>query len=445
MNGQNIVNCKSINSTHEYSKKRDHQKKQRKHNSVTKQQVKNKIFLTKTRSLSSCNSRCSHFSQVDDSCSVIHRNCNSSKIKKERMKTFKEFLLNLPNNVTSLDAKFRYEKYKEQLNYSMESIFYDEHKNEEWFLERYNPFFLQENINNRTKYAQKESKVFVEEYLSGKLKHLLSEDFLSSNKKNSEKYSKTKKKYTIEEKTKRKLFSKNSILLKNRKLNEFHGPQSNQLMGYTLGKNNVLNKKFFDNSIFIQGIPLTISRAKLLNIFQEVVGFESLILSDPVKGPRKIQYGWAKFKTKQILEEVILDETQGGLNGKKVFGAFYLNIFPKSSLNTKRRKPVLKNIFSSPKRLKHDLKQAFKLIIHLDKVNKVYSHKLFESIEFSSLITDVQRINIAIEYLRRIHLLCYYQAHYFLTKEHLLNKFPISFVRKRFEPSRRIIYQSMFL
>lgn len=237
-------------------------------------------------------------------------------------------------------------------------------------------------------------------------------------------------------------FSKSLELITVKKPSEFNGPQSNQLIGSTFEfKNNVLNKKFFENSIFIQGIPLTISRTKLLDIFKEFNGFESLILSDPVKGERRIQYGWVRFTTQKILEKVLLEESQGGLNGKKVSGTFYLNLFPKTSPSNNRRKHVLKNIFSSPKRLKHDLKQAFKLIIHLDKVNKVYSHKLFESSQFSSLKLDLQRMNLATEYLRRTHLLCYYQAHYFLTKEHLINKFPYTYLRKKFEPSRRMIFQ----
>merc|ERR1712166_428420 len=162
---------------------------------------------------------------------------------------------------------------------------------------------------------------------------------------------------------------------------------------------------------------------------QEINGFESLILSDPVKGKKKIQYGWVRFRTQKILEKVLLEVSQGGLNGRKVFGTFYLNLFPKSLPRNNRRRHVLKNIFTSPKRLKHDLKQSFKMIIHLDKINKVYSHKLFESSQFLSLNLDLQRMNLATEYLRRTHLLCYYQAHYFLTKEHLINKFPHRYMR----------------
>lgn len=424
------TNHKPISSTREYSKKIEYQRKKYK-----------KMFLTKIRSLSSYNNRCTRFSQVNDSCSLTHQNSNSQKIKKERMKTFKEFLINLPNTISSLEAKCRYEKYKEQLNKSMESIFYDEHKDEEWFLERYNPFFLQENKNKRMKHAQEESKTFAEDYINGKMRHLLSEGLIFNYKKKNAKSNNLKKKHNMKERFRKKLLCKASVLLKSRKAKQFHGPQSNQLVDYTL-EDSLSSRKFLDNSIFIQGIPLTVSRARLLEIFQKVVGFESLILSDPIKGSRKIQYGWAKFETRKILEKVILEETQGGLNGKKVIGTFYLNLFPKTISSFKRRKPILKNIFSSPKRLKHDLKQAFTLIMHLDKVNGVYSHRLFESREFLCIVTDVQRMNMAVEYLQRVHLLCYYQAQHFLTKEYLLNKFPSSFVRRRFEPSRRIIYQN---
>merc|ERR1711862_400679 len=56
------------------------------------------------------------------------------------------------------------------------------------------------------------------------------------------------------------------------------------------------SNRFYDNSIFIQNIPLKIDRKKILNNLKKIKGFVSLTISEPIKGRNHIQYGWVKFK-----------------------------------------------------------------------------------------------------------------------------------------------------
>ena len=44
----------------------------------------------------------------------------------------------------------------------------------------------------------------------------------------------------------------------------------------------------YENSLFIQGIPLHIKRETLLNVFKKSSGFIQMILSDPIRNARKV-------------------------------------------------------------------------------------------------------------------------------------------------------------
>eukprot|EP00494_Astrolonche_serrata_P025295 UN25556 len=224
---------------------------------------------------------------------------------------------------------------------------------------------------------------------------------------------------------------------------EFHGPQSrvhntensHPSSNHSTPHNTPINKQtFYENSVFIQGIPITVGRSKLLKVFETVEGFQELILSDPIRGDRRIQYGWAKFDSQETCSKIMKEEAQGGLNGKRMCGQYYLSIFPKHPPRN-RRAHIVRDVFLHPDRVDVDFRQSSALVSKLDKINKIEDHHLFAQENIEKLVSPLERINVVLEYLRRVHLCTYYESQHFLTSEFLINKYPEGFVRSRGEAS----------
>jgi hypothetical protein len=165
-----------------------------------------------------------------------------------------------------------------------------------------------------------------------------------------------------------------------------------------------------------------------LKIFKKVKGFVSLTMSDPIRGGKYIQYCCVKFESQEICRKISSGESEGGLNGKYLLGLFHLNMFSKDfSKNYKDH--VLRDIFSNSKRVKQDLKQCLQLIKHFDKIYNI-ENQLLSIINFELFNNDLQRINLATEYLRRVYFICYYQTNHFFKMEHMLNKYFRSYIRR---------------
>ena len=70
--------------------------------------------------------------------------------------TFKQFMMNQDDMIDEVESVKRYSDYKQSINASLISSFFDKHKNEEWFQERYHPVIkLKFNQGMRSTFLQR--------------------------------------------------------------------------------------------------------------------------------------------------------------------------------------------------------------------------------------------------------------------------------------------------
>jgi len=438
-------------------------------------------------------------------------------------------MIKLPDNVTPEEAQVEFQTYLERFDKSQEAIFTKEHKDEEWFKERYDPVNLEEVLRKRAESGREVAKKFVEDFLGDKFKDIVSQDLteieaeetlekvediasdVEDNDGNAEKeemndageldageldageldageldagemndagemkddiemndaieikdtieindaVEKEEKKKTIENEsdpvksdemkietteTEEKPPQPEGMKMKKpgeyRPHLEFKGPQSDR---YKVGDDSPPAELYFeDNTVFISNIPLKIGRKKLLGLFSDRNGFIKLRLSSPIKNPRQVQVGWVEFENQEQCREVVKEESKGGINGKRLDNSNYLSLLPKTK-SRQRRPFFVREIFLHPERIKNDVQQALALITKFDADAKIHEHHIFSTENLDNLPSALQRLNLAVAYLRKVHLYCYYQGERFLTGELLHNKFPMvhnkAFLRQRGEAS----------
>jgi len=172
----------------------------------------------------------------------------------------------------------------------------------------------------------------------------------------------------------------------------------------------------YQNSIFIQGIPLHIQRDKILIPFQKYEGFQKLILSDPIRNSRKVRYGWVTFDNQEHCRLALKDVNSGGLNGHQLTGQYFMNLLPKQK--SKRRPKFAPPESLYPHRVMYDIKQTYKLAKKFDEEAGIKNNPLLRE-ELLSKLCEIRRLNLLLLYLRRIHFLCYYCGKHFLSEEHM--------------------------
>jgi hypothetical protein len=371
--------------------------------------------------------------------------------------------LKLPDDISPDKAQAEYNKYLNQYSKSREAIFFNEHKDEDWFKEKYDPVFVDEANKKRYEYSKAEAKKFVEEFLSDKLKKIIHADCKESelslpgwadNKANNEDNGEEKNEINNGEESANadaaeadanveeagedgESSASKPISMKKpgevRPAQEFRGPQSDQSFRDARERGSQI-RYCFDNQVFIQGIPLATKRSQLEEAFKDAKGYKELFLSDPVHSERKIVNGWASFETQEDCLKVMNEEAQGGLNGKRISAAYYLTLFPKKK--GRSRPFYCHQVFLHPERVTQDLNQCLDLIKKYDEENNVHEHAIFSSETLDPLPSDLHRLNLCIEYLRRVHLCAYYQSKRFKHMEHMRHKLPQAVVRNRGDYSR---------
>ena len=72
---------------------------------------------------------------------------------------------NVDNNLSENEMKKLYDEYKLKHEQKNNEQFFNNHKNDEWFLEKYNPYkYVQFNEKERNEMCQKKAKIFFDSY-----------------------------------------------------------------------------------------------------------------------------------------------------------------------------------------------------------------------------------------------------------------------------------------
>eukprot|EP01084_Bolivina_argentea_P249707 418136_1 len=354
----------------------------------------------------------------------MHNNNNNNTNDKVPV-SFKEFTNTmLEDDVTASEAQKRYEKYLQRFSKSDDVLFFEAHKDEEWFQERYDPIIIEKSIESRREHARINHLKFYEEFVTDSLPEIHDNisDFKSLGNEIHDKIASPTEEIGEEEDV--NMTTTTTVTSKeNKKIEELRLPKYVDIMYrddyiFNINKNVIeySESECYENSIFIQGIPLHIQRCKIYLPFSKCLGFLKLILSDPIRNSRKVRYGWVTFDSQINCRRALLDVSEGGLNGHQLTGQYFMNLLPKQK--SKRRPKFSPPESLYPHRVNVDFKQTLKCCTKFDSEAGINSNPLLNCKLLLNL-SLIRKLNLLLLYLRRIHFLCYYCGKHFLSEEHM--------------------------
>lgn len=303
----------------------------------------------------------------------------------------------------------------------IETFFY-EHKNEEWFLERYSPIFKFELARHFTTQSVNSFSQFARDLQNGVYDQI---------------------DLTI---------SRNLIDL----FRQQNGTGLNFHGHVNLPENMNITKAplfgFDPNSLtlFIKAVPKNVSRKALLEIFEKLPGFASLSLSDPLRSHDFVRYGWAAFRSEE-------ECARGFLMAQQVLQS-ELDLSLMRSKTAKRFFKVVPDFKVS--HLKENLVFSAELVRLLDHVAGIRDNPLIpaqfvvddwsqsQTIEDSGEVEDVllravdmdallsqtqmeplRQFDLQVSYLRKVHYFCYFSVTRFNDERKLSAKSGCAFLR----------------
>ncbi|VFQ95442.1 unnamed protein product [Cuscuta campestris] len=89
--------------------------------------------------------------------------------QREGLKSYKQFIQELEDDILPAEAERRYREYKSGYIEAQKRAYFDEHKDEEWLKDKYHPTNLVTAIERRNEHAQKLAKEFLLDLRSGTL------------------------------------------------------------------------------------------------------------------------------------------------------------------------------------------------------------------------------------------------------------------------------------
>ncbi|ORX91462.1 hypothetical protein K493DRAFT_286786 [Basidiobolus meristosporus CBS 931.73] len=280
----------------------------------------------------------------------------------------------------------RYAIYKENFNVRQLNNFFEQHKNSDWFRERYHPKLSLERKNEIKQLKKKLYEQFVDDLNSGKYDDINLDDSRNTDA--------TK---GTEHKSDEKLESEESSESKPA------DPMANE-------ENS--------NTLFIKSVPPSISREQVVKLCETVDGFSYLSLSEPNPQKKYHRLGWIVFKEGSNIQEAF-----EALNKSKIDEFQFHLALHKHQLTTRPR--VAPHIANTPERLRHDEEKVRKLVDLLDQeaqegfeggrlvrerlaVIETQNENQMADGDDSELLPTKRSLDLHMEYLRKVHLFCYY-------------------------------------
>eukprot|EP01083_Nonionella_stella_P033077 90551_1 len=324
--------------------------------------------------------------------------------------TFKQFLLQQKDDVSPEQAQKMYAQYVKEHKMNKSRRFFERHKAEEWFQERYDPVVI---AARRT--AQKVTAAATAEKLLKKLREnaLNLEDDLPEAKVNGEAGA-------DKENDNGEAGSPKSGDKSDEDSEKVNGVLKTDDKSSPKFKPVTMNGdlKFEDNSLFIQAVPLEVRRAQLEEVLGSVPGFLKVLISDPVPKNRGQRYAWASYSGQDECEKALRE-----INGRKLVfnedgGHFFLHTMPKRRATRKIKYAGAYTL--NPERVKSDLERARRIITKLDLEKGIKD--AFEGGFIDALEPGLRRLNFMLMYLREVHIFCYYCGKDYFEEEQLQSK-----------------------
>ena len=311
-------------------------------------------------------------------------------------------------NLTEDDYKKLYNEYKANHEHKNIEGFFDNHKKDEWFLEKYNPYdYNQFNYKERNEMCQKKAKIFIEKYKLNKDMMNVEENNLTQ---------KIKLNYIFDLKPEHE-YNKNFKLLytkvdkKNNKLLEIERDFNN--IPYT---QHIIQKDleedgspyyFYDPNYLtlysLSGLQKYVQIMSKMNLYKKQPGFISISLSEPDRKNDYKRNFWIMFDSEEHCEKAL-----DNLNDHKSEEFIKSEIIMNPNYNRVKVTPPLFD-----ERLNEDLIGSFKIINILDTYRQILNNPIVTDIKMDKIVMmekedRIKYLNLNILYLRKIHGFCYY-------------------------------------
>ena len=314
------------------------------------------------------------------------------------------------SNLTEDDYKKLYEEYKSNHEHKNSEEFFNYHKNDEWFLEKYNPYdYNQFNYKERNEMCQKKAKIFFEkledkteimniEEKDNNLTQKINFNYLFDLKPEYEYNKSFKLLYTKVDK------ENNKLLERERDFNNI--PYSKGIIQKDLEEDGS-PYYFYDPNYLtlfsLNGLPKDVQIMPKINLYKKQPGFISISLTEPDRKNDYKRNFWLLFNS-----EVNGIKALDNLNSHK--SEEFVKSETKMNPNYNRVK-VTPPLFDE--RLDEDLLGSYKIINILDSYRQIQKNPLIIDFDMDEIVLKereekIKILNLNILYLRKIHGFCYY-------------------------------------
>ncbi|KAJ3176671.1 hypothetical protein HK101_010391, partial [Irineochytrium annulatum] len=247
------------------------------------------------------------------------------------------------------ELRKKYQTYKEAFQGKVLTTFFEEHKESEWFREKYHPVDcvpLKQEVNSRKRAFFPK---FMDDLNAGKLDDISFDEYTSP-----ESASGAGEVAVAASEVKEDAGGVAESMETDDKKDDA-APAHQAQIGVPHHPS-VVEMKI--SALFIKSVPPTVKRAQLVECCKQVEGFTHLVLSDPRTDKKFYRLGWIVFADGTDMEKAHAD-----LNQKKI-DDFVLNLALHNAQPLRTR--LLPSEFSTAERLAHDLENARRLIKALD-------------------------------------------------------------------------------
>ena len=332
------------------------------------------------------------------------------------------------------ELKKMYEEYKSNHEKKNNEQFFNHHKNDEWFLEQYNPYkYTEFNQKERSEMCQRKAKIFFEEY---KIENMINKkEIIDVKQDDNDNDNNTQKlKYIFDLKEEHE-YNKNIKILYT-KVNTSENKieeKERDLNNIPLNKDKIQKEieedgkpYYFYNPDYLSLYNLTsltkdIDIIPIINLLKKYPGFVSLSLTEPERINGYKRNFWVTYDNKNNYQNV--------LNSLKEYekGDFTIKLIKSETTQNIHYKKIKITPPLFEERLNEDIIGSNKIITILDNYREILNNPLIENLNIKEIseLKEEEKINILnlnILYLRKIHGYCYYCLKGFKDERNLTRK-----------------------
>lgn len=341
-----------------------------------------------------------------------HRDIERSKIDifNGSLKNLKQFAEFQSEDISQSELEKRYQEYQEEYKKRQNKIFFEDHKNEEWFKEKYEPSYLEKKRIQRIEKSIQAFKSFGQEISTGKTWSFDATD-------------------NVEEVEQDRDGGEKELTEGDRKPST---PQEQEIAVNKTDSKGIFttaqsNRAESSSTLFIKTVPPSCGRSDLLHVLETTEGFVSLTLSEAYPYKNFHRVGWVTYNTPEHCAKAV-----GYLNGRK-FKDFELMV--KINKSSEERVKITPPVAGEEARFKIDLEMTLKLITQMDMEKGIQNNPL-TTVEPQNI---KETLDQRIAYLRHVHFYCYYCGEEYEDLQELHRKCGVKHLRgKKKDPTTQM-------